>query len=145
MREKLMRPNCYYPVIACEQVAETAAFYHEYFGFGAVFEADWYIHLQSAEDPAVTLAILNCRHETIPEGHREPVQGLLINFEIDDVDAEYARLKSAGLPILLPLRSEDFGQRHFITCDPAGVMKVVIKVIPPSAEFAAQYLDDAGG
>ena len=40
MREKLMRPNCYYPVIACEQVAETAVFYREYFGFGAVFEAD---------------------------------------------------------------------------------------------------------
>ena len=32
-----------------------------------------------------------------------------------------------------------------IACDPAGVMIVVIKVIPPSAEFAAQYLDDAGG
>jgi hypothetical protein len=61
------------------------------------------------------------------------------------VDAEYARLKSAGLPILLPLRWEDFGQCHFVTCDPAGVMIDVIKVIPPSAEFAAQYLDDAGG
>ena len=93
----------------------------------------------------MTLAILDYRHETIPEGHRKPVQGLLINGEIDDVDAEYARLKSAGLPILLPLTSEDFGQRHFITCDPAGVMVDVIKVIPPSAEFAAQYLDDGGG
>ena len=40
MREKLMRPNCYYPVFACEQVAETAVFCREYFGFGAVFEAD---------------------------------------------------------------------------------------------------------
>ena len=35
-----MKPNCYYPVIACEQVAETAVFYREYFGFAAVFEAD---------------------------------------------------------------------------------------------------------
>ena len=45
---------------------------------------------------------------------------------------------------MLPLRSEDFGQRHFITRDPAGVMKDVIKVIPPSAEFAAQYPGDGG-
>lgn len=56
------------------------------------------------------------------DGYRKPVQGLLLNFEIDDVDAEYARLKAAGLPILRDIKSEDFGQRHFITHDPAGVM-----------------------
>jgi hypothetical protein len=39
----------------------------------------------------------------------------------------------------LPLRSEDFGQRHFITSDPNGVLIDVIKVIPPSAEYASQY------
>ncbi len=136
-----MKPNSYYPVIACENVAETAAFYIEHFGFRPVFESDWYIHLQSGEDAAVNLAILDCRHDTIPEGYRKPVQGLLINFEIDDVDTEYTRLKTAGVPILLPLRSEAFGQRHFITRDPAGVMVDVITVIPPSAEFAAQYAD----
>lgn len=140
-----MKPNSYYPVIACENVAETAAFYIDHFGFNAVFESDWYIHLQSGADPAVNLAVMDCRHETIPEGFRKPVQGLLINFEIDDVDTEYARLSNAGLPILQPLRSEDFGQRHFITRDPAGVMIDVIKVIPPSAEYAAQYQDGAAG
>lgn len=77
------------------------------------------------------------------DGYRKPVQGLLLNFEIDDVDAEYARLKAAGLPILRDIKSEDFGQRHFITHDPAGVMIDVIKVIPPTAEFAAQYADGA--
>ena len=77
------------------------------------------------------------------DGDRKPVQGLLLNFEIDDVDAEYARLKAAGLPILRDIKSEDFGQRHFITHDPAGVMIDVIKVIPPTAEFAAQYADGA--
>lgn len=138
-----MRPNSYYPVIACENVAETAAFYTAHFGFNVVFEADWYVHLQSGADENVNLAILDCTHETVPDGYRNPVQGLLLNFEIDDVDAEYARLKDAGLPILRDIKSEDFGQRHFITRDPAGVMIDVIKVIPPSAEFAAQYVDGA--
>ena len=77
------------------------------------------------------------------DGYRKPVQGLLLNFEIDDVDAEYARLKAAGLSILRDIKSEDFGQRHFITHDPAGVMIDVIKVIAPTAEFAAQYADGA--
>ena len=138
-----MKPNSYYPVIACENVAETAAFYIDHFGFGIVFECDWYIHLQSDADETVSLAIMDYRHETIPEKYRKPVQGLLINFEIDDVDDAYDRLSEAGLPILLTVRSEDFGQRHFITHDPAGVMVDVIKVIPPTAEFAAQYVGDA--
>ena len=140
-----MKTSSYYPVIACDNVAETAAFYTAHFGFAAVFEADWYVHLQSAADPSVNLAILDCTHETIPDGYRKPVQGLLINFETDDVDAEYERLKEAGLPILQDLRSEDFGQRHFITRDPAGAMIDVITPIPPSAEFAAQYAGGADG
>ena len=140
-----MKPNSTYPVIACENVAETAAFYVDHFGFAVAFESDWYMHLQSGADETVNLAIMDCHHETIPANFRKPVQGLLINFEIDDVDSEYARLVEAGLPILSPLKSEDFGQRHFITHDPAGVMIDVIKVIPPSAEFAAQYKDGAGG
>lgn len=136
-----MKTNSTYPVIACENVPETAAFYQSHFGFDAVFEADWYVHLQSATDPAVNLAVLDCRHETVPVAYRKPVQGLLLNFEVDDVDAEFDRLTAAGLPVLQELRSEDFGQRHFITHDPAGVMIDVITNIPPSAEFAAQYKD----
>ncbi|MFT5486727.1 MAG: putative glyoxalase superfamily protein PhnB [Paracoccaceae bacterium] len=136
-----MKTNTYYPVIACENVPETAAFYQSHFGFNATFEADWYVHLQSATDPLMNLAILDCGHETIPDGYRQPVQGLLINFEVDNVDAEFARLKEAGLPMLQDVRSEEFGQRHFITRDPAGVMIDVIKIIPPSAEFADQYAD----
>lgn len=138
-----MKPTNNYPVIACDNVTETAAFYRDHFGFRSVFEADWYVHLQSVDDPSVDLAVLDCSHETIPDGYRKPVQGLLINFEVEDVDAEYDRLTAAGLPMLLELRSEEFGQRHFITRDPAGVMIDVIKIIPPSAEFAAQYLDGA--
>jgi uncharacterized glyoxalase superfamily protein PhnB len=73
------------------------------------------------------------------------VQGLLINFEVDDVDAEYARLMNAALPMLQEVRSEAFGQRHFITLDPAGVMIDVITVIPPSTKFAAGYSANASG
>jgi hypothetical protein len=50
---------------------------------------------------------------------------------------------AAGLPILLSLRDEDFGQRHFITGDPNGVLIDIIKPIPPSAEYEAGYLTGA--
>jgi len=87
----------------------------------------------------VTLAILDGCHGTIPESGRGKVSGLLLNFEVEDVDAVYERLTAAGLPIRLDIRDEDFGQRHFITADPNGVLIDIIKPIPPSIEFAAQY------
>ncbi|MBB4346598.1 VOC family protein [Aliirhizobium cellulosilyticum] len=134
-----MKAVSYYPVIMTKDVTGTAAFYTRHFGFEALFTADWYVHLQSKESEHVTLAILDGSHDTIPEGARGQVSGLLLNFEVEDVDAVYERLKAAGLPIRLDLRDEDFGQRHFITADPNGVLIDIIKPIPPSAEFAAQY------
>ncbi|TDQ78578.1 putative glyoxalase superfamily protein PhnB [Dongia mobilis] len=133
----------YYPVLAVKALAAASAFYQQHFDFKVVFEADWYIHLQHGKQPDINLALLDCRHETIPEGYRKPAQGLLINFETDDVDAAYERAQQAGLPILLSLRDEAFGQRHFITRDPNGILIDVIKVIPPAAEFAQQYRAEA--
>ena len=134
-----MKAVSYYPVIMTDEVAATAAFYIAHFGFKALFSADWYVHLQSRESEHVTLAILDSNHETIPETGRGKVQGLLLNFEVEDVDTVYERLKAAGLPIRLDIRDEDFGQRHFITADPNGVLIDIIKPIPPSAEYAAMY------
>lgn len=138
-----MKITSYYPVIMTDKVAEIAAFYVGHFRFRVLFETDWYVHLQSQDDPAINLAILDGQHETIPEGSRGLAAGLILNFEVEDVDAEFERLRAAGLPILLGLRDEVFGQRHFITADPSGVLIDLIKPIPPSADFAAQYADGA--
>ena len=134
-----MKTTSYYPVIMTDDVAGTAEFYTAHFRFEALFTSDWYIHLQSRDDEKVTLAVLDGSHGTIPAVGRGKVSGLLLNFEVEDVDAVYDAVRAAGLPILLDIRDEDFGQRHFITADPNGVMLDVIKPIPPSADFAALY------
>ena len=86
------------------------------------------------------LPVSTSRHSNTPAA---PTKGLILNFEVADVDAEYQRLRSAGLAVKLPLRDEDFGQRHFITADPNGVLIDVITPIAPSEAFLAQYADDA--
>lgn len=136
-----MKVTSYYPVIMTDAVAETAAFYSEHFRFRPLFEADWYVHLQSRDDAAINLAVLKGDHETVPAAGRGRVGGLILNFEVDDPDGEYARLKAAGLPILQELRDEEFGQRHFITADPNGVLIDIVKPIAPSEAFAAQYAE----
>ncbi|MFD1329743.1 VOC family protein [Mycoplana ramosa] len=138
-----MKSTSYYPVVMTDDVAGTAAFYSRHFRFQPLFTSDWYVHLQSVEDEHVTLAVLDGQHDTIPAGWGGKVSGLLLNFEVEDVDAVYATCCAAGLPILTPIRDEAFGQRHFITADPNGVLIDVITPIPPNEEFAGHYAPSA--
>lgn len=134
-----MKTTSAYPVILTANVAGTSAFYQQHFGFAPVFEADWYAHLTSTASPESNLAILHHQHHTIPAVGRAPTAGLILNFEVEDVDAEYERCIAAGLEIVQPVRSEDFGQRHFIARDPNGILLDIITPIEPSPEMAAGF------
>ncbi len=140
-----MKTTSYYPVILVEDVAATANFYTDNFRFKVQFQTDWYVHLQSGEDESVNLAVLLYNHETIPEQARVQSRGLILNFEVENVDREYDAARNAGLPIVQILRDEAFGQRHFITKDPSGTLIDVIKPIMPSEEFAGDYAEGAAG
>lgn len=139
-----MKPTSFYPVILTGQVAVSSKFYTDYFGFDPVFEADWYVSLKNSHPTQpFELAILEASHPTVPEAFRKTTQGVILNFEVDDVDAEYDRLiLQAKLPLHLDIRDEDFGQRHFITSDPNGVLIDVITVIPPSEAYSSQYKEN---
>jgi catechol 2,3-dioxygenase-like lactoylglutathione lyase family enzyme len=135
-----MQLSSFYPVICTEKVIETRDFYVENFGFGVVFDSGWYVSLKRAGDQPYELALLDASHPTIPDAYRQQAAGLLLNFEVEDVDAEYQRLVvDGGLEPALELRSEDFGQRHFILADPSEVLVDVITPIPPSEAFSSVY------
>lgn len=123
-----------YPVLVVEDVAATVDFFRRHLGFSTTFEAEWYVSLVLDR---WELAILQVGHPTIPADHRDRrASGVLVNIEVDDVDALYRELVDAGVPVLLPLRSEDFGQRHAIVAAPGDVMVDIITPIPPTGEFA---------
>ncbi len=129
-----------FPVIGAADVAASRDFYVALLDAAVVFDSGWYAQLQSPPtNPAVQLGVVERDHSTIPDGYRQPPQGVLISVEVDDVDAVHARALALGLPIALPLRSEDFGQRHFMTVDPDGLLVDVITSIPFAPEFAAAY------
>lgn len=130
-----------YPVLMTHDVPAPAAFYRTHFGFELAFESDWYVSLTRDR---WELAILDATHPTIPT-HGRPASGVLMNLEVDDVDDEYDRLVAQGpLEALLPLRSEDFGQRHFIVAGPDEVLIDVITPIQPSEELAAMFTTPSG-
>ncbi|THB78369.1 MAG: glyoxalase/bleomycin resistance/extradiol dioxygenase family protein [Desulfobulbaceae bacterium] len=128
-----------YPVICTDKVKESSDFYQQHFNFEPTFAADWYVSLRSKDNTNFELALLDANHPTIPEPYRKKVSGVIINLEVEDVDTEYQRLKEQSLEFALEIKSEDFGQRHFIVVDPNGILVDVIQNIEPSAEFAEQY------
>lgn len=135
-----MNISSHYVVICTDKVMESRDFYVQHFGFQLAFESDWYVSLKLPQQPYSELAILDYCHETLPVNYRSKTQGILLNFEVDDVDQVFVRMKEAGLPIVLPIRDEAFGQRHFITTDPNNILIDIITNIVPSSEFADQYV-----
>jgi len=87
-----MRPMQYYQLIQTKDVTGTFLFYQRHFGFKPMFESDWYVHLQSIAEPSMNLTILEHGHETIPAQARGVTQGVILTFEVDDVDSEDTRL-----------------------------------------------------
>lgn len=137
--------NSYYPVISTFEGLQLAEFFSTRLGFETVFESGWYWHLTLHGQSQVNIALLQADHPSVPDAYRKPVQGLLLNFEMDDVTAFYAQHESTQWEIVLPLKDEDWGQRHFIVATPAaGLLLDFIQVIPPSEEYRGSYVGDAG-
>lgn len=133
-----MQLTSVYPVLMSEEPCAVARFYQDYFGFETTFESDWYVSLRR---DTWELAILDPAHESIPAAYRgRAASGVVLNLEVEDVDEAYRRVvERGGLTAVVPLRSEAFGQRHFIVEAPGSVLVDVITPIPPSESHAAQY------
>lgn len=132
-----MAATSFYPVLMSQGVAAAAAFYRDFIGFETTYDSDWYVSLRLG---SFELGLVAGDHETIPELHRAAPRGVILNLEVDDVDAVHARFVAAGLTPVLELRTEDFGQRHFMIVGPDAVLLDVIQPTQPTAEFADAYL-----
>lgn len=133
-----MRKNSVYPVFMVENVEACRAFFAKYFAYQDTFVADWYVSMKDAQNSE--LAFLQYNHESIPDGCRNKSTGVLLNIELDNVEEVYAELKNSLVDrILLPLKVEDFGQKHFIIRAPENILVDVIENIAPSEEYAKYY------
>lgn len=121
--------------ISTEKLKESKEFYMKHFGFKLVYESDWYIELLS---PNLEVGI----SFTLPqreEGEFFNGRGLILSFEVDDVDAEYQRLKDAGLFIYQELQDKPWGERSFVVDDPTRVHIYIYKTIPATPEYQKVY------
>jgi len=127
-----------YPVLMTEKLNESAAFYKTYFGFTETFSSDWYISLSHPDGGE--LALIDAAHESMPAHYRSPAKGMILNIEVEDATHMYKAIQeqNSGI-IVMALRDEAWGQRHFMVEDPNGIPVAVIEIIPPSEKFQKNY------
>jgi catechol 2,3-dioxygenase-like lactoylglutathione lyase family enzyme len=116
-----------FPDVTSDDLVATRDFYTS-LGLEVAWESDWYVLLHG-RDPNVQLAIVDRGHDSVPGAHRQPARGVLITFEVDDATKLWVRAQELEVPIELPLKDEDFGQRHFMAVDPNGLLVDVVQTL----------------
>ncbi len=106
----------------------SAQFARDYLGFVEEMADDGFVSL-SRPDAGFNLIFLRTGLKTFKPDHLRghAADGLLVVFVVDDVDAEFARLQAAGVPITTPIETEPWGERYFQMSDPNGVVIQLVK------------------
>lgn len=118
-----------YPLLITDKVKECVPLYVDNFGFTVVFEQDWYVHLvheKSGAELAFMAPDVDSQPKELHPGFGG--EGIVYSFEVDSAESEYNRLASKDdVDIVLDLKDEPWGQRHFIMRDPAGILIDVVQ------------------
>jgi len=103
-------------------VAASAKFAQDHFGFAEQMAADGFASL-SRPDTGFNLIYLRTGLETFqPDSMKGDVHGVIVALVVDDIESEYARLRSEGVAIVTELQTEPWGERFFQVADPNGVI-----------------------
>lgn len=105
-----------------DDVPASAGFLTDHFGFHEVMAADGFASL-TRDDAHLNVVFLRRGLPTLPEDQRDVhATGLILAFEVTDLEGELARLQEEGVTITMPLTSEEWGERAFQVRDPNGVI-----------------------
>ena len=138
----MIEPKSSFPVFTVKDLDAAKSFYTENLGFDIVFSAEWYIHLVSKS--GIQVGFLLPDQPTQPPIFQNPYigEGVIFSLEVEDADAAFAVAKSKKLNIVLELRSEDWGQRHFCIQDPNGVYLDIVQSFEPTEEYRSDYVSE---
>lgn len=141
--EHAMKVRDLYPLITTPALFEARDFYVTHFGFDVLFEASWFVYLSGPADGetrGATLAFMHPDHPSNPPGPESfDGPGMILTVEVADAAAFHDRLVANGAPIVHPLTDEAWGQRRFMTRDPAGVLVDVVQQTEPAPGFWERY------
>jgi uncharacterized glyoxalase superfamily protein PhnB len=105
-----------------DDVAASVRFLTTHFGFREQMSADGFASL-ARDDAGMNVVFLRRGLDMLPDDQRhDHACGLILAFEVEDLEGELARLQAEGVSVTMPLRSEEWGERAFQVRDPNGVI-----------------------
>lgn len=108
--------------VITDKIEESKDFYVKHFNCEVAYEGDesWFVLLKLGDSE---LGFMKPGLESQTTIYRKAFQGqgVWIAVDVDDVDAEYQRIKSLGTHIAAEIRDEPWGDRHFVIVDPNGI------------------------
>ena len=106
-----------------------------HFGFLLAFESDWYIELVTPDQRAgISFTLPQREAGEFFNGH-----GVILSFEVEDADAEYARLQAEGVSISQGLEDNPWGERSFVVNDPNGLHVYIYALGKQTKEYEKLY------
>ena len=120
-------------------MAASAGFVKDHFGFTEDMAADGFVSL-SRPDAGFNVIYLRTGLASFKPAHlrRRRADGLLVAFVVEDIDSEYRRLQTEGVPITTPLETEPWGERYFQVADPNGVIIQLVEWVTVPGEQDAR-------
>lgn len=108
-------------------VQASADWAQQHLGFSEVMAADGFVSL-AHPDAGFNLIYLRTGLPTFkPASAAGRVDGLLVVFTVEDIEADYARLREQGVEIVTPIETEPWGERYFQMTDPNGVIYQLVQ------------------
>lgn len=106
--------------IITDKVTQSKEFYTQLFGCELVFESEWFVLLQLG-DSELGFMLPDLEEQAPIFRSTSDGKGMWVAIDVDNVDAEYDRIKKLGEKIEYEIRDEPWGDRHFVLRDPNGI------------------------
>lgn len=108
--------------LTVNNVKASSEFLIRHFGFKEKLAAEGFASLIH-EFSGINVIYLQTGIEVLPEFMRHiPAAGTILAFVTHNLEAEQERLRLAGVPVSLPLQTEEWGEKLFMVTDPNGVV-----------------------
>lgn len=118
----IMKINSFTVSLTVENVSLSSQFLITHFGFVEKMAAEGFASLQH-EQSGINVIYLQKGIEVLPAFMRNITSaGTILAFVTTRIEREEERLRSAGVPIALPMKTEEWGEKLFMVKDPNGVI-----------------------
>lgn len=118
--------------LTVNNVKTSSEFLIKHFGFIEKMAAEGFASLIH-EASGINIIYMQTGIEVLPEFLRNvPVAGTILAFVTTNLEAEEERLRLAGVPISMPLQTEEWGEKLFMVTDPNGVVIELVEWVNQS-------------